>query len=229
MSIMFWEQHKNWWRKFESVPERDLVQQEIYKVLLPHIYSFQNRVWKCLDVWCWAWLFTAEIANILRDFEVYWIDKLYPFDDQIGQQYISYKQWNIDQWLPYVDREFSLCISKFVLMYLQDLQHHFKEVSRVLSDEWEYILVTFNPEYTLQKQIQLHKNNVTYGDVVEHEILGAGLKVKIILHSPDDYIDAIERAWMTLVEEEKIMSPNPRFDFAARFPFASIMRLRKQD
>jgi len=70
---------------------------------------------------------------------------------------------------------------------------------------------------------------VNYGDEVEHEILGANLKIRLLLHSPEDYERSFERSGLELISQEQVMFPNPKFDFAKEYPFANILQLKKKN
>jgi len=163
------------------------------------------------------------------EFDIYWVDKFFPFDNQKALGSIKYKQWDIEEWILYEDGIFQLCISKFVTMYLKNLWYHFREVARILEDKQEYLLVSYNPEYPLQKQRQYFWNNVSYWEKVENEITWSSVKVELLLHSPDDYYNAIQDAWFKILSETWIMHPNPNFKFAELNPFVHILRLQRNN
>ncbi len=226
---MYWNEHRIPWWKYEGSRQRKATQVDVNEHLLREISSqYSGVAWNVLDIGCWTWTFLSELAYILPDFSLYWVDKLFPFPKQVQDQRFSVKKNDIELWIDYKDSEFLLCVSKFMIMYLEDLWFHFSEVSRIIKQDGEYFVVTLNPEYTLEKQRQVNGlKDISYWDEVTHEIIWAGIKVKLILHSPSDYEDAIGESWFSLVSKEQLFHPKPRFEFARYIPFADILRLKK--
>ena len=226
---MFWEWHKDGWKNFSETEDRNINQYEIDRYLIPLL---QESIWwklgDILDIWCGIGKFTARFQELMPNYQVYGIDKLYPFENQLWEDKIKYINWDIEQSFPYSSEKFQLCFSRFVIMYIQDLYRHFQQVSRILHTWWEYIYIWYTPEYPLFKQREFLWNiNTKFGDQVENEIFWSWLKVNILLHSPEDYLKAISNSGFELISRQGFMHKRPRFSFAEKNPFAEVVRLKK--
>ncbi len=129
---------------------------------------------------------------------------------------------DLNEPLPFADQSFDIAISRFVLMYVENLSGLGKEVARVLKPGGKFVFTVVHPMYPyLQKMLRANSRYsglTTYGEDVKGEIEMAGKMFPFYFRPTRSYLQPFIEAGLQLqnyqeiTPTEEFLGENPQFE-----------------
>lgn len=131
----------------------------------------KNLEWKTIiDLWCWD-------GRISSFFTWKWLEKYIWVDISENmlkntKAYVDKLQADLNKDIPLEDETWDIIISLFTLLHIDDIENFFKEVYRILKQDWIFILFHHieRKNYTYKRdkeEFKISTNKLAYKEIKE--------------------------------------------------------------